>query len=238
MQACNKPGGGRGAIFAADDVADASGVEVVKGEDESFWSDLAWIPCSDEEEARQPRLPHDPGRPTKEEVRRHMVHHWPYRAWCRHCVRGRAVSSQHRTKTDEEKECGRSRIPTISFDHCFLGTASDGESAHVNPFCFRTTCAPGNARSTGVRLSSAFQELQKLRSALKSSVRNERPEQQVVVDPRVSLVASDIDCSITLSDDGSPRTPILRRNCRASPPRGSGTGRGRKYRGCIRHNSR
>ena len=63
-----------------------------------------------------------------------MVHHWPFRAWCRYCVLGRAVSSPHKTKTEDEKEFGRSRIPTISLDHCFLGTAADDESAHGNPF--------------------------------------------------------------------------------------------------------
>ena len=102
------------------------------GDAESFWDSLR--EDVEVEEERQPRTPHDPGRPTKEEERCHMLHHWPFRAWCRHCVCGRAVGSPHRANTDEDREFGRSRVPTLSMDHCFLGTAADDESAHVNPF--------------------------------------------------------------------------------------------------------
>ena len=73
--ACNEPSGGRGAIFGADEVVEGSGVESDKGEDEASWDDVLCEPCTDEDEARQPRLLHDPGRPTKEEVRHHTVHH-------------------------------------------------------------------------------------------------------------------------------------------------------------------
>ena len=85
------------------------------------------------EEARQPRLPHQPGRPTKREIAEHCVSHWPFRSWCRHCVRGRAVSSPHRSRTDADREFGRSRIPPISLDHCFMGSAEDEQSAHGSP---------------------------------------------------------------------------------------------------------
>ena len=44
------------------------------------------------------------------------------------------MASPHRTKTVADKEFGRSRIPTISLDYCFLGTSADDESAHSNPF--------------------------------------------------------------------------------------------------------
>ena len=47
---------------------------------------------------------------------------------------GRAVSSPHRQRTDEDREFARDRVPTISLDHCFLGTAEDDESAHSSPF--------------------------------------------------------------------------------------------------------
>ena len=35
-----------------------------------------------------PRVASDPGRPTAKEIREHEVCHVPFRAWCRHCVRG------------------------------------------------------------------------------------------------------------------------------------------------------
>ena len=130
MLARTEPSDGHGALFGADEVKETE--EEVAGADEKFWEDLDCQECEDEE--RQPRTPHDPGRPTKEEVKRHMLHHWPFRAWCRHCVMGRAVGSPHKTKTDDDREFGRSRVPTLSLDHCFLGTAADEESAHTNPF--------------------------------------------------------------------------------------------------------
>ena len=89
----------------------------------------------EEEEARPPRVPHDPGRPTRKELAEHLCIHWPFRSWCRHCVCGRAVASPHRSRTEEDREFGRGRIPTISLDHCFLGSKdSEDESAHRNPF--------------------------------------------------------------------------------------------------------
>ena len=47
---------------------------------------------------------------------------------------GRAVASPHKSRTDEDREFGRGRIPTLSMDHCFLGSSEDDESAHRNPF--------------------------------------------------------------------------------------------------------
>ena len=73
------------------------------------------------EEARRPRVQCHPNKPSKKEIEEHRVTHWPFRSWCRHCVRGRAVSSPHRRKTAEAEEFSRDRIPTISFDHCFMG---------------------------------------------------------------------------------------------------------------------
>ena len=88
----------------------------------------------DIEEARIPKRPHDPGKPTQKEMDEHLPLHWPFRSWCRHCVCGRAVASPHKTRTEEDREFGQGRIPTLSFDHCFLGSKTDDESAHRNPF--------------------------------------------------------------------------------------------------------
>ena len=85
------------------------------------------------DEVRRPRLPHNPGRPTKQEIAEHCVTHWPFRSWCRHCVMGRASASPHRSRTEVDREFSRERIPTISVDHCFMGTAADEESADSSP---------------------------------------------------------------------------------------------------------
>lgn len=55
------------------------------------------------DEVRVPKTPHNPRRPTKQEIADHLVSHWPFRSWCRHCVMGRAVSSPHKQRTAEEK---------------------------------------------------------------------------------------------------------------------------------------
>ena len=111
--------GGRRGIFGADKVVEVEVTGADESDDaESFWDNLREDAEVEEQEAE----------------RRHMLQHWPFRAWCIHCVRGRAVGSPHRAKTDEDREFGRSRVPTLSMDHRFLGTAADDESAHVNLF--------------------------------------------------------------------------------------------------------
>ena len=47
-----------------------------------------------EEEVRQPRLLVIPGRPSKKEIEDHCVCHWPFKSWCRRCVRNGACSGQ------------------------------------------------------------------------------------------------------------------------------------------------
>ena len=74
-------------------------------------------------EARRPATPRELGQPTRREWDEHKLLHWPYRSWCKHCVKGRAIARAHRTKTTEDREWRRySGVPTISFDHCFMGT--------------------------------------------------------------------------------------------------------------------
>ena len=59
------------------------------------------------------RVAPDPGLPTQSEVDEHNVDHWPYRCWCEHCVRGRAVGEPHRAGPE-------SQIPVIAFDYLFI----------------------------------------------------------------------------------------------------------------------
>ena len=43
-----------------------------------------------------PKVLIDPGKPTKQERIANEMCHVPYRSWCRHCVRGRAIGRQRR----------------------------------------------------------------------------------------------------------------------------------------------
>ena len=115
---------------------DEAGDEGLKARVLKPTSDDIEPPPEAHEEARQPRLPHNPGRPTKREIAEHCVSHWPFRSWCRHCVCGRAAGSPHKSRSDDDREFGRDRIPNKSLDHCFLGSVDDDEDkkAHTSLF--------------------------------------------------------------------------------------------------------
>ena len=129
-----------GVIFSTGETVDESGnsedSDTAKVDGEASTESITPDGVLDEdvEEARELRTPHNPGKPTKKEIEDHLPLHWPFRSWCRHCVLGRAVSSPHRARTEADREFARERIPTISMDHCFLGSARDEESAHSHPY--------------------------------------------------------------------------------------------------------
>ena len=54
--------------------------------------------------------------PTPKEVEEHLVNHLPFRAWCRHCVKGKAKGMPHRIKKDKEEE----QAPLVSIDYMFM----------------------------------------------------------------------------------------------------------------------
>ena len=72
--------------------------------------------------------------PSREEYERHIVTHYPYRSWCRHCVFGAGRRHKHvRVQATEHDK------PVISIDYGFLPTGSDqttdgGEEAGSSPF--------------------------------------------------------------------------------------------------------
>ena len=41
--------------------------------------------------------------PTSKEIAEHMVNHLPYRAWCKHCTKGKAKGLPHRKIGEEVK---------------------------------------------------------------------------------------------------------------------------------------
>ncbi len=63
--------------------------------------------------------------PSRAEREAHELTHIPYRSWCRHCVRGKAVEDPHRKSTDCEERGGD---PRISMDYVWLGM-ENGEDA-------------------------------------------------------------------------------------------------------------
>ena len=69
-----------------------------------------------ESEGAAPKVIKDPGQPTRKEREEHEVCHVPYRSWCRHCVRGRAIGRPRRRVQGQEVP----EMPRASIDHCFF----------------------------------------------------------------------------------------------------------------------
>ena len=70
-----------------------------------------------QEESRKPKKNTKVHTPTREEVEDHERHHCPFRAWCRHCVKGRGMNAQHRKKTEsEENSIEGGKVPRVSID--------------------------------------------------------------------------------------------------------------------------
>ena len=53
--------------------------------------------------------------PTSQEIEEHMRTHVPCRAWCPHCVRGKAQGKAHR-----RREPVKGEVPTVSIDFMFM----------------------------------------------------------------------------------------------------------------------
>ena len=90
-------------------------------ENESESKDFICGDCAGE--ARKARMPADPGRPTQKEVDEHNLSHWPFRSWCPHCVKGKAVSTPHHRADHREERLHVTGVPTVSLDYCW----ADGE---------------------------------------------------------------------------------------------------------------
>ena len=85
------------------------------------------------EEARVPRVRPDPEKPTARERLEHNISHDSYLSWCRHCTRDRGATRPLRKRSEEDREFSKGRVPTISLDHCFLGSEDQGPDGAAVP---------------------------------------------------------------------------------------------------------
>ena len=67
------------------------------------------------EEASRPKYKNVEPRPSRKEVEEHMMTHIPFRAWCPHCVRGKARAAYH--KKDKR---GERHVPIIGMDYMYM----------------------------------------------------------------------------------------------------------------------
>ena len=77
------------------------------------------------------RILPDPGQPTQREYDEHCIDHADYRSWCKHCVRGRGMNSQHRKKEAKKEDEKKSEVPRVSMDYFFMSKTD--EEAKANP---------------------------------------------------------------------------------------------------------
>ena len=71
-------------------------------------------------EGRALKALRSPPPPTRREIEEHALSHIPFRAWCPHCMRGKARSGpRNRVKDKHEQE-----FSTVSLDYWFMGAGS------------------------------------------------------------------------------------------------------------------
>ena len=70
------------------------------------------IAADEQEQAEMPLVLPQVYQPTRSEYLDHCVSHYPFRAWCRHCLQGRGLKDERCT-------------PIVSFDYCFVSDIGD-----------------------------------------------------------------------------------------------------------------
>ena len=107
---CRQPG----PVFP---IGKGEGSEDNIGEDELICS-----PCGDEEQADVPACLPSVYQPTRSEFLDHCITHYPFRAWCKHCLEGRGREFGHSSMNGLKDE--RS-TPVVSFDYAFISDTGD-----------------------------------------------------------------------------------------------------------------
>ena len=118
------------------------GVEEPLDGDAGAEEDVVCQPCEDEGEfgERSVKKMQSPMLPSPAEIDNHNLTHFPYRSWCRHCVRGRGKEASHVKSQNEPGD-----VPEFHFDWCFPGE----EEAFKN-----LTVLVGRMRGTRMTMST------------------------------------------------------------------------------------
>ena len=66
--------------------------------------DATMMQLEESEETRRPKHNALPANVRKEEFDGHLLTHLPFRSWCDHCVRGKAVDDAHRPRIDPHRD--------------------------------------------------------------------------------------------------------------------------------------
>ena len=76
------------------------------------------------EETVEPRQIKRPTQPTRQEYEEHMITHIPFRDWCPHCVRGKALGHGHEN-VRKRRERG---MPVVAIDYMWMKSGMDERS--------------------------------------------------------------------------------------------------------------
>ena len=77
--------------------------------------DATPMQLEESEEALRPKHKALPPNVSKEEYDSHQLTHLPFRSWCDHCVKGKAVDDAHRPRIDPHR-----REAKMGMDYFFL----------------------------------------------------------------------------------------------------------------------
>ena len=86
--------------------------------------DATPMQLEESEETRRPNHRALPANVSKEEFDAHQLTHLPFRSWCDHCVKGKAVDDAHRPRIDSHR--GEAKV---GMDYFFLARATDPRHA-------------------------------------------------------------------------------------------------------------
>ena len=86
--------------------------------------DATPMQLEESEETRRPKHRALPANVSKEEFDVHQLTHLPFRSWCDHCVKGKAVDDAHRPRIDPHR--GEAKM---GMDYFFLARATDPQHA-------------------------------------------------------------------------------------------------------------
>ena len=84
-------------------------------------ADVEDVVDEDGDAVQVPRGMPSPPEPTADEIARHNLTHFPYRAWCPHCLACRRPNTQHRRSN---RSSGRN-LPIFCADYCFIKDSRD-----------------------------------------------------------------------------------------------------------------
>ena len=84
-------------------------------------------PCG--EELVKPRFRKNAEEPTQEEVDEHNIDHGVFRAWCPHCVKGKAQDYGHLKRKEKEDR----QVPVVGVDYMFMHEKQSKEEERGMP---------------------------------------------------------------------------------------------------------